>query len=102
MDTGFGGRIRSATDEVPGLDLALALDWDRSPRLADELVLEQLLRRPSDLDATRGPVGLHPTRRVYGVAPEVVQESLPPDHAGDDRSRVDSDAQLEREMLDLV
>src|SRR5204862_7959692 len=82
MDTGFGCGIRSATDEVPGLDLALALDRDRPPRLADEIVLEQLLRCPGDLDPPRGPVRLHPTRGIDRVAPEVVQEPLPADYAG--------------------
>jgi hypothetical protein len=34
--------------------------------------------------------------------PEVVQEPLPADHAGDDRSRADPDAQLEPQMPDLA
>src|SRR5262245_36935560 len=49
-DTGLGGGSHSATDEIPRLDLAFALDRDRPPRLDDELVLEQLLGRPGDLD----------------------------------------------------
>src|SRR6187402_1153065 len=96
MGTGFG-RARSAADDVPGLHLALALDGDRPPRLADELVLEQLLRRPGDLDSPRGSVGFHAARRVHGVAPEVVKEPFPADHARHDRPRVDPDAQLEPE-----
>src|SRR5207247_6886403 len=84
--TGFGGGIRSATHEVPGLDLAFAFDRDRPHRGPDEFVLEQLLRRPRDLDPPRGPVRLHATRGVHRVAPEVVQKPLPPYHAGDDRS----------------
>src|SRR5205814_8299536 len=83
--TGFGGGVRS-TNQVPGFHLPLALDRDRSPRLAHELVLEQLLRRPGDLDPPRGPLGLHAARGVHSVAPEVVQEPLAADHAGHDRS----------------
>src|SRR6476660_965919 len=45
----------SATDEVPGLDLAFALDRDCPPGLKDELVCEQLFCRPGDLDPARGP-----------------------------------------------
>jgi hypothetical protein len=82
MGTGLAGGIGSATDEVPGLDLAFALDRDSSPGLADELACEQVFRRSGDLDPARGPVRLHPTRDVHRIAPEVLEESLPPDHAG--------------------
>src|SRR5437764_5212612 len=102
MGRGFGGGIHSATGEIPGLYLAFALDRDRPPPLTDEFVLEQFLRRSGDLDPPRGPVGLHATRGVHRVAPEVVQEPLAADYAGHDRSRVDPDAQLEPEMADLV
>src|SRR5919198_1170006 len=85
MGTRSAGGIHSATDEVPGLYLPFALDRDRPPWLADELVPEQLLRRSGDLDPARGPVGLHPTRGVHGIAPKVVQEPLPADHAGHNR-----------------
>src|SRR5947207_13558515 len=88
MDTGFGCGIRSATDEVPGLDLALALDRDRPPRLADQIVLEQLLRCPGDLDPPRGPVRLHRTPGLESVAPELVQERVPTDYALRDRAQV--------------
>src|SRR5262249_25365637 len=71
-------------DEVPRLHLALALDRDPAPRLALELVGEQLVRRTGDLDPPGRSVGLHTARRVHGVAPEVVQEALAADHAGDD------------------
>src|SRR4051812_36871770 len=50
MGAGFCGGVRSAIDEVPGLHLAFAFDRNRPPRLAHELVAEQLLRRPGDLD----------------------------------------------------
>src|SRR5215831_11386305 len=69
MSRGFAGEIHPATDEVPGLDLAFSLERDRPSPLADELVLEQFLRRSGDLDPAWGPVGLHATRRVHRVAP---------------------------------
>jgi hypothetical protein len=86
METGFGCGMRSATDEIPGLYLTLALDRDRPPGLVHELVPEQFLRRSGDLNPPRRPVGFHPTRGVHGIAPEVVQEALAADHAGDDWS----------------
>ena len=64
-------------------------------RRADELILQQLVRRARDLDLSGRALGLHPARRVHGVAPEVVEEALRADHAGDDRSGVDADPQLE-------
>src|SRR4029453_15321639 len=57
---GLIGGMNAATDQVPNLDLALALDRNRSPRLADELVREQLFRRSGDLDPTGRSVRLHP------------------------------------------
>ena len=48
------------------------------------------------------PVGLHPARHVDGVAPEVVQEPLPSDHAGDYGPGVDPDPELEAEVTDRV
>src|SRR5262245_66393364 len=98
--TRFADGVGSPTDEVPRLQVAFALHRDRPPRLVDELVLEQLLRRAGDLDPSRAPVRLHAARGVHGVPPEVVQESLPADHARHNRARVDSDAQLEAEMSD--
>src|SRR6185503_15860290 len=59
--------------EVPGLDGA--------PPLQDELVLEELVGRPRDLDAARRALCLHPPRDVHGIAPQVVEEALPPDDA---------------------
>ena len=59
MGNGFGGAVRSATDEVPSLHLALALDRDRPPRLAHELVLEQLF-----------------VARVIWIRPEVPWDSM--------------------------
>ena len=56
-------------DQVPGLHLALALDVDRSPTLAHELVVQQLVRRPGHLDFAGRPVALDPACRVHGVAP---------------------------------
>src|SRR2546423_6689467 len=64
IGTGFAGGSHSATDEVPDVHRAFPLERDRPPRLADELVLEQLLRRFGDLDPPRRPVGLHTTRGV--------------------------------------
>ena len=48
-----------------------------------------------DLDLPREPVRLHAARRVHGVAPEVVDESAPADHACHHRSRVDPDPDRE-------
>jgi hypothetical protein len=42
--------IRPRSNQVPGLHLSLALDQDRSPSPADELILQQLVRRARDLD----------------------------------------------------
>jgi hypothetical protein len=47
-------------------------------------------------------VGLDATGRVHGVAPEVVEEALPADHAGHHRARIDADPELEAEVLDFV
>src|SRR5258706_8920112 len=44
---------RARPHEVPGLHLALALDQDRPSWPADELILQQLVRRARDLDLTR-------------------------------------------------
>ena len=43
---------------------------------------------------------LHPARGVHGVAPQVVEEPLAADDAGDDRAGVDADAELEAEVAD--
>src|SRR6476620_623226 len=94
--------LGSPTDQVPRLHLGLALERDDSPLLADEGVVEQVLRGTLDLDPAGGSVRLHATRRVHGVAPEVVEESLATDHPGDDGARVDPDAQLEPEVTDLL
>ena len=77
--------VRPCPDEVPGLHRALPLDLDRPTLRADELVLQQIVRRTGDLDLPRRPVRLHPARRVHRVAPQVVQEPLRADHPGDDR-----------------
>src|SRR5439155_3981498 len=83
--------FRAGADEVPGLHLALALDGDRSPPPALELVLQQLVGRARDLDLARDAVGFHAARRVHCVAVKVVEEALGPDHARDDGSGVDAD-----------
>src|SRR5512132_1226034 len=44
-----------------------------------------------DLYLPGQPLGLHPARRVHGVAPEVVDEFAPADDTGHHRSRVDPD-----------
>src|SRR4029078_10812207 len=93
-ELGFASEIHTATDEVPGFDLAFALDRDRPSRLADHLVLDQFLCRTCDLDPPRSSVGLHAARGVHRVPPEVVEEPLPADHTGDDRARGDFDAEL--------
>src|SRR5919109_1680026 len=67
------GGVDAPTDEIPDVHLALPLDGDRPPRLAHELVVEQLLRGTRDLDPPRGPVRLHAASSVHGVAPEVVE-----------------------------
>jgi hypothetical protein len=43
------------------------LDEDRSPSCADELILQQLVRRARDLDLAGHAMGLHLTRRVHGT-----------------------------------
>src|SRR5829696_52146 len=85
---------RARTHEVPGLDVALALDRDRAPCLELELAAEQLVRRARDLDPPRRAVGLHSAGHVHRVAPEVVQEPLAANHAGHDGARVDPDPEL--------
>lgn len=67
-----------------------------------ELVGEQFVRRASDLDPPRCPLGLHATGGVYGVSPEVVEKALPADHAGYHRARIDADPELEAEVRDVV
>src|SRR5688500_14653734 len=86
--------------QVPHLDLALPLDRDRPPRLALELVAEQLVRRAADLDPPRRPVRLHAAGRVDSIAPEVVEEALAADHARYHRARIDADPELEAEAAD--
>src|SRR5437867_5272530 len=87
--------VRPRPHEVPGLHPALALDQDRSPWLADELVLQQLVRLARDLDLAGRSMGLHPTRRVHGVAPAIGEETFRAEHPGDDRTAVAADPQLE-------
>src|SRR5581483_1275080 len=65
-----------ATDEIPDVDLAFPLDGDRPLRLADELVGQELHRRPGDLDPAGCSARFHPARGVHRVPPEVVQEPL--------------------------
>ena len=43
---------------------------------------------------------LHPARDVHGISPEVVQEALATDDAGDHRAGIDTDAQLKAEVSD--
>ena len=50
-------------------------------------------RRGRSPGSDRDAVGLHPARGVHGVAPQVVDELAPADHAGDHRPGVDADAQ---------
>src|SRR5207302_2306397 len=70
--------------------------------LALEVVPEELVSCVGDLDPVRRALRLHPARDVDRVTPEVVQEPLPADDAGDDRARVDPDAQLEPEVADAI
>src|SRR3954467_14676508 len=56
------GGVRSTADQVPRLDFALSLDRDQTSSLALELVGEELVRRPGDLNPPRRPVRFHPAR----------------------------------------
>src|SRR6476660_1979669 len=94
-------RIRASPDQVPRLHVALALDRDGSARLADELVLDQLLRGSGDLDAVGRPLRLHAARGIDRVTPQVIQEALAADDAGNDGTRVDADPKLQTEIPDV-
>src|SRR5918995_6588740 len=82
-------------DEPPRLDLALALHLDETERLGEEVVAQALPGRARDLDLVRHAVRLHATRHVDGVAPQVVEEASPPDHAGDHGTGADADPKSE-------
>ena len=47
-------------------------------------------------------MGLHPAGDVDRVSPQVIDEPSHPDDAGDDRTRVDADAQTERMLFSAV
>src|SRR3954464_6126355 len=96
------GSLRTRSQDVPDLHLALSLDLDRAPGLALELAGDELVRGARDLDSTGRPMRLHAASGVHGVTPEVVQEPLRPDDAGDDRAGVDPDAELHAQVAHLV
>src|SRR4051794_41832070 len=65
---------RVASQQVPGLHLALALDRDRAAPLAFELVLEQRVGRGGDLDPVRRPRRFHPAPPVPPPPPAGLEE----------------------------
>src|SRR5207247_2653426 len=72
------------------------LELDRAARLDREAAGERALGRAGDVDAAGAAARFQAARNVHGVAPDVVDELVPADDAGDDRAGVDADAELER------
>ena len=91
-----GGSLAAA--EEGGRDLAHALDVDQAAGLAFVVGRERLAGRLGDVDPAGQAVRLEPAREVHRVAPDVVDELVDPDHAGDHRPGVDADPDLERDL----
>src|SRR6185369_16821350 len=87
---------RLRPDQEPGAHHALALYRDLAARRQDVHFLQQLPRFIGDVHHPRFAVRFHPTRGVHGVSPDVVNELALADHAGDDWTGMDADANAER------
>src|SRR6185437_7873790 len=78
---------------VPNLQFVGALDLDFAPGLADELIPDQAKGVAGNLDALALPLRFHPACDVHGIAPEVVDEFLAANDAGDHWAGIDADAE---------
>ena len=88
-------RFVRGSDEEIGSHLAFPFDVDDSPLLERERRREAKVCPLGYLDGTGHSVRFHSAGCVDRIAPQVVDELLVSDHAGDDRSDVHSDADLE-------
>src|SRR5262245_23875007 len=85
----------SLADQEPRAHRTLPLHIDHPPRLALELVADELVRRFADLDTPRQAIRLHPARGVHGIAPDVEDEFPQTDHSTDAASAVHSDPEVD-------
>ena len=64
-----------------------------------EIVLDQVVGGPGDLDLAGHAVGLHAACGVYRIPPQVIVKLLPTDHAGDRRPGVHSETEPQLHVL---
>src|SRR5262245_49165635 len=86
---------RAFTEQPVRGHRALALDLDRAALFAVERLRQRLAKVLRDVHSPRLAVALEPRGDVDGVAPDVVRELGPADHARHDRATVDPDAHVE-------
>src|SRR5215510_5986861 len=84
-----------ASQEKVRLHRALALDLQWAARLECKIVTQDPVYFTGDMDAARDAEGFHPACRIHGISPDVVDEFMRPNHAGDDRPGMNADPRLQ-------
>jgi len=77
--------LRLPADHAPHFQSARAFHLDGSGGFAVELGANQIVGAARDPDRPALPMRFHAAREVHGRAPEIVDELLAADHAGDHR-----------------
>src|SRR5208283_2893666 len=83
------------SEHVPRLHIVRALNLDGPARFAVELVPDQIVGAPGDLDGAALAVGFHTARQIHGRAPEIIDKLLAADDAGHHWPGVDANAKGE-------
>src|ERR1039458_10456975 len=94
-------RAVSPGDE-PRLQLALALDLERTSFLEQERFAQQSPGALGHLHASGHTVRFHPAGGVYGVTPHIIEVHAFADDAGHHRSAGDADTYLRRVAATLI
>ena len=90
-------RLRTALLAIKeiGLHRPLAFDFERAAGLEAECLAQCKAGRGGDVDLARQAIAFHAFGGVYGVAPDVVDKFAGAEHAGNQRTGVEADSQLE-------